>query len=241
MAEPPRDVPPPPPPPDEVPPPALPSAPLPPPPPLAPPSAPPPPTSAPAPPPPPPPPPGPAGYYPQQAYYAPGWTPGAEAPRRRRGGRVAVVSLIVVAALAVLGGGGAALAYWWQTRPIGDVDGATGATSRQVRTGHCIADLPDDGTVGRVTLVPCDDAHEAEVLRRLDLGDGSWPGAEDLEERASAWCELPSEADGLGFRAVVWTPSARAWGQGDHAALCIATLDGGRVTGSFADGDVTVR
>jgi len=163
---------------------------------------------------------GPAGYYPQEAYYA-GWAP-ASAPPRRRGRRALAVTLVVVLVAAVLGGGGVVLGTWLQTRPLGDVTGPTSATSRQVRAGHCLAELPDDGTLGRVTVVPCDDPHDAEVVGQLDLGEGAWPGADKVRRRAEAWCEMDTAETEAGLRPVVWTPTERSWAQGDRLALCLA-------------------
>jgi len=140
-------------------------------------------------------------------------------PRRSRRG--ALVALVTVLALAVLGTVGTILTTWLQTRPLGEVTGPTSATSRQVRTGHCIEDLPDDGVVGRVTVVPCSAEHEAEVLGELHLGSGEWPGEDEVRERAEAWCEMGSDEVEAGLRPVVWTPSERSWGQGDHTALCL--------------------
>lgn len=167
----------------------------------------------------------PAGYYPQQAYYAPGWTQAQTQPRSRRGQRIALYATLAVVVLAVVGTVAAAGLYWWGTKPVGDVTSPTSATSRQVRPGHCIEDLPSDGAVGRVTLVPCDDDHEAEVLGSLRLDDGGWPGDDALAEQAAGWCEMDSDQAAAGYRPVVWTPGQQAWSQGDRVALCLAWLD----------------
>lgn len=164
----------------------------------------------------------PTGYYPQQAYYAPGWTAPAEQAPSRRGRKIAVYSALAVVVLAVLGAVTVAGLYWWSTKPIGDVTSPTSANARQVRPGHCIRDLPSDGAVGQVTLVPCSDDHEAEVVASLRLDDGDWPGEDAVTEQATAWCEMDNEQTAAGYRPVVWTPSQESWSQGDRAALCIA-------------------
>src|SRR5665647_2664326 len=82
---------------------------------------------------------------------------------------------------------------WMQTRTLGDVSGPTTANARQVDTGHCIADLPRDGEVARVELVPCSQPHEAEVVGLLTLQDESWPGQESVDNQVTGWCEM----DGL--------------------------------------------
>ena len=186
------------------------------------------------------PPPGPPdGYYPQQAYYAPGWTrPGAQPARRGRGITLAVV--ITLAAVLVLGGGAWGIGYWLQTRPVA-IDSATTATARQVTTGHCLAELPPDGSVSRVRLVPCAEPHEAEVVGVLDLGPGPWPGEEAVDAQVERWCEMDTAQREAGFTAVAWTPSSRGWAQGDTRGVCIAWLEGGGVTGSWTEGDVAAR
>ncbi|KGM16556.1 hypothetical protein [Actinotalea fermentans] len=166
----------------------------------------------------------PAGYYPQQPYYAPGWTQAQTQPQRHRGRKIALFATLAVVVLGVLGTVTAAGLYWWGTQPIGDVTSPTSATARQVRAGHCIRDLPADGSVGSVTLVPCSDDHEAEVLGSLRLDDGPWPGDDGAAE-AAAWCEMDNDHAAAGYRPVVWTPSRQSWTQGDRVALCIAWLD----------------
>lgn len=195
-----------------------------------------------APPPPPPVPPvapgQPASYYPQQAYYAPGWAaPAATAPRKRRRGIVlAIVAGVVAVALVV--GGVVGVMFWMRTKPIGDVTSPVTATTRQVATGHCVAELPADGTVGTVRLVPCEEEHAAEVVGVLPLADDSWPGEQAVTDEVTQWCEMDADQLAGGFRAVVWTPSKGAWGQGDRDGVCLAWYDGGGVTGSWATGDV---
>jgi len=184
--------------------------------------------------------PGQPTYYPQQAYYAPGWTaPAATSPRRsRRGLWLAIGGGLVI--LLVVGGAAVGVTRWMQTRTLGDVSGPTTANARQVDTGHCIADLPRDGEVARVELVPCSQPHEAEVVGLLTLQDESWPGQESVDNQVTGWCEMDGAQQEAGFQPVVWTPSQRGWGQGDRRGVCLAWLDGGGATGSFMDGDVQV-
>lgn len=187
---------------------------------------------------PPPPPPRPEGYYPQQAYYAPGWTAPPDRGSRRR--RVVVGVLLatvvgVVVAVAVVG-----VTFWQQTRELGEVDGPTSASTRQVRPGHCVAELPADGTVADVTVVPCGEPHEAEVVGVMQLRQDSWPGQAAVDAQVARGCEMDTAQREAGFRAVIWTPTQASWDQGDRRGVCLAWLEGGGVTGSFADDDVSV-
>ncbi|WP_372594821.1 hypothetical protein [Actinotalea sp.] len=187
----------------------------------------------------PPAPPQPTGGYPPEPYYAPGWAApvaAAPPPRRRPGRRLwvplaglAVVGLVVGA---VLGG-----RFWLDRRPLGTVDAATSVLSTRLGTGHCVQTLPADGEVGRVTVVPCDEAHSAEVVGARTLSFTQWPGAAEVAADLALWCEMDTAQREAGFHAVVWAPSEKGWGQGDRTGLCLAALDEGRANGSFVAGD----
>ena len=181
---------------------------------------------------------GAGGYYPQEAFYAPGWSPQQQTRTPRRWSRPVLWSLIGVLSTVLVVGVVLGVLYLVQTRSIGTVTSATAVTTQQVRPGHCIRDLPEDGSVGRVTLVPCSEPHEAQALSRISLRFDSWPGRDAVDEQAAGACEMSNDQVADGFRAVVWTPTERSWGQGDHRALCIAWLPDGQYTGSFENGDL---
>ena len=186
------------------------------------------------------PPPG-AGYYPQEAYYAPGWQAGegdGPPPRRRR--RTVVVAVVVIIALfgvSILGAAATGLRYVMDTRTLGEVEGPVTVAARRLDVGHCIGDLPSDGQVRRVRVVPCGEPHEAEVVGALTLNEGAWPGPSTVESTARAYCEMDRTQIESGFRAVVWQPSETGWGQGDRQVLCLAWSGGAQVTGSFTAGE----
>lgn len=183
--------------------------------------------------------PGAAGWYPQEAYYAPGWsapvTP-APQPRRHLGRRfwLPVAGLVAVGLVvgAVLGA-----RAWLDRRPLGPVDAATSVAAARVGTGHCLQQLPADGDIGRVTVVPCSAPHVAEVIGTLTLPAEAWPGQQGVDESLARWCEMDSTQKAAGFHAVVWAPSERGWGQGDRTGLCIAALSDGTTRGSFSAGE----
>ena len=191
-----------------------------------------------------PPPPSGTGYYPQQSYYAPGWQPAGDGrPPRRRRRRTVVVALVVIIALfgvSILGAAAAGLRYVMDTRPLGEVEGPVTAAARRLDVGHCVEELPSDGQVRRVRVVPCGEPHEAEVVGALTLNEGAWPGQNAVERTAQAYCEMDRTQTESGFRPVVWQPSETGWGQGDRGVLCLAWSGGAQVTGSFTAGeDVT--
>jgi hypothetical protein len=176
------------------------------------------------------------GYYPQEAYYAPGWSASAQpAPARPRRGPGILLLVVVVAAVTVASG--IALRTWADQRPLGEVSGTVSANVRQLTTGHCLRDLPADGRVDRVDVVPCSEPHAAEVVALHELADGPWPGRTAVDREATAACEMDTTQSDAGFRPVVWTPSEASWGQEDRTSLCLAWFEGGGVRGSWTDGD----
>lgn len=142
----------------------------------------------------------------------------------------AVVAGLVVVALGVVAGVQVAKDRAWA--PVAaDVAESRDANAVQLVLGSCLDDLPADGPVGTVRVVPCDSPHGAQVVGRYDSpGDAVWPGRDDLVALASAACGpdlLRPAAEHLaaGLRFVVWTPSEESWADGDRAGLCLASGD----------------
>lgn len=180
------------------------------------------------------------GWYPQEAYYAPGWQPPSP-PRSRRGLWITLGAVGLVVVLGLLGVAGALVARAVATRPLGEVETARGAHARQLEPGHCLVVLPEDGTVDRVSVGPCDRGHRAEVVGVTTLPDGPWPGQEEVVDRVVASCEMDNAQLEAGFVPVVWTPSEQSWAQGDRRGLCLAAAPG-VARGSWTAGDeVTVQ
>lgn len=181
-------------------------------------------------------------YYPEQPYYAPGWGPASPPPRRRGPARAVLVAVLALLVLALVAGAVLGALTLRDTRPLGEVEDPTTAATRRLDVGHCIAELPADGAVERVRVVPCAEPHEAEVVGVLDLPGGGWPGRSQVQSRLTAWCEMDTAQQEAGFRAVVWAPSEAGWDQGDRQGLCLAWTGGGSATGSLtADDEVAVR
>jgi hypothetical protein len=116
------------------------------------------------------------------------------------------------------------------------VDGPRSAWVTQVRTGHCLAELPDDGPVGQVDLVPCAERHAAQVISEYRFAaDSIWPGDADAARRVAGACQLTEAEAEAGVATVAWAPSEASWDDGDRTGLCVAHVDGG-LTGSLLDG-----
>jgi hypothetical protein len=127
---------------------------------------------------------------------------------------------------------------WADSRPLGDPAGEVSAHPRQLVVGHCLQTLPGDGVVRRVTIVPCAEPHEAEVLSTYTHADGAWAGTAAVRREAEGACEMDTTQRTAGVQAVVWTPGEASWRQGDRTSLCLAWLPGSGLRGSWTDGDI---
>jgi hypothetical protein len=159
---------------------------------------------------------------------AEGVGPAARAAARRRRRTLLVAGGVVAVALVGTGVAlGVAHARERAWAPIeAALEAPRDANVVQLVLGSCVRDLPA-GDLGRLTAVPCDEPHAAQVVGRTDAAaDAVWPGAEALARRAAAVCgpqELGTAgraADGVGF--VVVTPTEGGWDAGDRTSLCLA-------------------
>jgi len=163
--------------------------------------------------------------YPAEAFQAGTWEP---APRRNQR-RVRIVGAIVVAAMLLVGGGAALVGIVMNNRlaaPIGpDVGSPRNAAAVQLVTGHCIAELPDDGNVTTVRVVPCADEHAAQVYSQYAFAtDAVWPGQSAAHSRVAGACQLTTALVDAGVTMVTWAPTPSSWQRGDRTGLCVAVL-----------------
>ncbi|GIG37092.1 DUF4190 domain-containing protein [Cellulomonas pakistanensis] len=163
--------------------------------------------------------------------------PGAPGRRGGRGFAVAGVALgaagtLAWAALVALGVG-TALA----SRPLpADVAEPVDARAVQLVPGNCVEDLPADGRVDRVRVVPCTDPHAAQVVSAYAFEAGAaWPGPAEASARVQASCALTEDERAAGLQMLAWAPTERSWAGGDRTGLCLA-VPPAPVTGSLLDG-----
>lgn len=174
-------------------------------------------------------------------HYAPGWVEASDARSRARR-RTVVVSVVagVLVAVAAAGTLGAQALTASRSRPLpADVTAPTRAYAVQLVTGSCLADLPPDGDVDRVDVVPCADPHAAQVVAQYAFDPAAvWPGQPDAHRRVARACVLSDAEVAAGVRVVTWAPSQESWARGDRDGLCLA-VPPQPVTGSFVDGTAT--
>ncbi len=146
-------------------------------------------------------------------------------------GTLALVATLVVGVLTALA-----------SRPLpSDVTSARDARAQQLVTGNCLADLPADGHVDRVRVVPCADPHGAQVVTVYEFSaDALWPGQRVADNRVARSCVLGQDELDAGVTAATWAPTQASWARGDRSGLCLAVVAGGGVTGSFLDGSASI-
>lgn len=176
--------------------------------------------------------------YPEEAFHAGTWE---VAPPRRNLRRLRVVGAVVVVALLLLGGGAAWLGLVLNNRlaaPLGlEVGSPRNAAAVQLVTGHCVAELPDDGNVTTVRVVPCDHEHAAQVYSQYAFEeDAVWPGQADAHTQVAGACQLTAELQDAGVRVVTWAPTPSSWQRGDRTGLCLAVLPAPSTDSLFAPG-----
>ncbi|WP_249383685.1 septum formation family protein, partial [Mycobacterium sp. DBP42] len=104
--------------------------------------------------------------------------------------------------------------------------GATEAS--QVRSGDCLAEIPDSSRVLYVKTVSCDQPHKGEVFAVLALPDGDFPGdpavVKYADKCAPALARYAPDANSeSGIQLFVLYPTADSWQRGDRTVTCIAT------------------
>lgn len=173
---------------------------------------------------------------PPQGYGAPGQPPqqawGQPTPPAKQ--KTGLIVGLSVAGVVVIGGAVAAfllLSGGGKAEPLGDVTEKTTAQAQQLGEGHCIANLPSDGEITEVTVVPCDETHNAQVVGVKKLANKeTFPGEDKVTEQTVAMCTpdlvTNTDADPGDLQYVVWTPTEESWAQDDRSGLCIAWTEG---------------
>jgi Septum formation/Domain of unknown function (DUF4190) len=121
-----------------------------------------------------------------------------------------------------------------------DVARDTVAEANDVKVGDCVQDAPDvDRAVIDLTVVPCAQPHQAEVVQVIMVPDSDFPGEAALARRAQDECPRaladysPSAARDQSVRLLYTYPRQATWVLGDRQITCLAVHAGAPVTGSI--------
>ncbi len=144
-----------------------------------------------------------------------------------------------VAALVLIGvlAGGCAPAG--PRNSAGQVTRAATTDAFAVKVGDCTGPITN-GSVDKLSLVPCDQEHAWEAYARTELAGEGYPGASSVQDKAESFCAAEF-ATFLGiapgkskYRATYLQPTRQTWEQaGDREILCLAGLASGGIKGSL--------
>ena len=164
----------------------------------------------------------------QQGYYA-SQPPGFPPQSAKRGSTKRTVLVSVLGALVVIGLAVAAY-FIFSTTDVEalprDVDTETTVNAQALTVGNCLESAPGGGEIANVTVVPCADSHEAQVVAAKKFPGDTFPGDDKVIERTTAICPgsaISSDSAPDDLELFVWTPSEKSWEQGDRQGLCIAS------------------
>jgi hypothetical protein len=99
----------------------------------------------------------------------------------------------------------------------------------ELRPGDCVNGLDDATEIRAVEVVPCELAHQAEVLSGFRLPGGEFPGTAAVSSEAERRCgaKLVAAAPPRRNGAVPFflQPTRQSWALGDRVITCIATYE----------------
>ncbi len=106
--------------------------------------------------------------------------------------------------------------------------------------GTCLRDPSPNST--SVQVVPCEDAHTAQVVGVFEAVSGPYPGVDVLSSESSGFCAqafetfVGSDPTTSVLDLYPLVPSESSWESGDTSVLCVAsTFAGQEVNSSFAN------
>jgi len=159
--------------------------------------------------------------------------------RRNQSGRGLAIAGIVLGSLAVLAWIAISAVLVFSSEPERSASGATRASRVHVadlKGGDCFSGGQADD-VSMVTVVPCAEPHESQVVTVFELPEGDYPGEEKVTSAAEQGCSEKADPLVREDRYDVVEPSfiypADAWTwDGSRAIQCTVDATSGTVTGS---------
>lgn len=149
----------------------------------------------------------------------------------------ALTALVLILPTALSGCASAAL-----RGPQGQVTSSATTDAFTVAVGDCLAGL-ETGEVSSITLIPCSQEHLWEAFASTALADDTYPGDQQLAERAEEFCASAfKEFVGVSrskssLELTFLRPTKQSWNSGnDREVLCLVGDPSGG-TGTLKDAD----
>ncbi len=109
----------------------------------------------------------------------------------------------------------------------------------QLKVGDCLPSADTTGLVKKVTTLPCNQAHTAEVYDSITVAKSTnFPGQTELERQAGACAAsfktfIGKPYDQSDLKITYFHPTAESWKQGDRQILCIVSVPTGTMKGTL--------
>ena len=123
---------------------------------------------------------------------------------------------------------------------IAIVSSACSGSVLTLAVGTCFDDPETFEQVQDVPVVDCDEPHDNEVIANQDLTGDTYPGVEQVDNRASEICyDNFSEYVGISYEESIYdigwlNPTVESWAVGDREIICFAyNVDFSKITGSI--------
>ncbi|MEV6881376.1 septum formation family protein [Streptomyces sp. NPDC051135] len=109
-------------------------------------------------------------------------------------------------------------------------------------TGDCYNPFGKaEGTAYTVEIVPCDEAHEGQVVGEFSMDEGKkYPGDDEVSAVADTRCPVEAQkyapdtwALPKGAELFYYTPTAQSWATGDRSVSCTYTAGKGTLSGTL--------
>ena len=111
----------------------------------------------------------------------------------------------------------------------GEVSDPRAVSVFELRRGDCLNGLDEAAKIRAVELVPCERAHQAEVLSGFRLPGGEFPGmaalGSEAERRCGARLVAAAPPRRNGPVPFYLHPTRQTWALGDRMITCIATFE----------------
>src|SRR5690625_562038 len=125
----------------------------------------------------------------------------------------------------------------------GDVDATRTASPINLEVGNCVVTLPVTAQVGEVTLTPCAEEHQLQVVDRIAAITDDYPGEDALFEDAEQRCEATFndlspqvESWPTNFRSWFLVPTQDNWSSGERNIICFDRSTAGPVAVDLLNG-----
>ncbi|WP_280274726.1 DUF4190 domain-containing protein [Nocardia wallacei] len=158
----------------------------------------------------------------------------------QRGRGLAIAGLVLTAAWIALGVIGAIAGIANSPRDSsGEITSSGSESVTRLRAGDCVGGIEDGKRMTEISVSPCTQAHDGEVISQFDLPKGSWPGEPTVAQQAETRCTADIEQalanspmlDKLQI-SYLYPDNKKDWDRDRGITCLVFDAAGGKLTGS---------